>query len=87
MGLTLNADEVRINWWKVASIVLIIFALVLVAWNISNYEKEKRSVNLGEINISEKTLEDFMEIAKDEGWTGFYLVDTETGKFVRFTKS
>jgi len=73
--MTNKNKKLKTNYWKIATIILIVFAVGIII----NHEIEKRKVvSLGDFKIPQLDYKAITKTAEKNNWSGFVLVNPET---------
>ena len=73
--------------WKTATIILAVICLILLAVSLIQ-ERRNKTIDLNGFEIKERYFESFREVADQNNWSNFTIINLKTNKqlFVRRMK-
>jgi len=73
--MTNKNKKLKTNYWKIATIILIILAVGIII----NHEVEKNKiVDFGDFTISQPDYKAIVKFAEENNWNGFVVINPET---------
>lgn len=73
--------------WKVVSIILIVVAVALIVYSFVEKAQNKKMAEIQGFEIPEKQFKEMIDLAEDEKWNQFIIVNLETNGSVKFMRN